>query len=625
MRTRTSIKRPWRRARTEDAQGICTGYEDARGKWHAAPPETVKAIRRAMGAVPAERGRIEPVRIVHQGDALSVSSPSKLILENGVVLQVAGELPRRVPFGYHTLRPDNGGPAARLIVTPRQCHLPEGLPTWGWAVQLYALRSAGSWGIGDLRDLRRLARWSASELGAGVLQINPLCASTPVLPQQPSPYYPGSRCFRNPLYLCIEEVPGASASQLNIEELAAAGRRLNRWRRIDRNAVFRLKMEALRRIYARFSGNPSYGTFCERQGPLLERFATFCGLAELYGGDWRTWPEKYRHPDSPAVHQFAAEEAGRVGFYKWLQWLLDEQFRRAAVEIGIVQDLPIGMDPAGADAWIWQDMLARDVHVGAPPDPFNSLGQDWGLPPFVAPKLRSAGYAPFAETMRANLRDAGGLRIDHVMGLFRLFWIPPGEKPHKGCYVRYPFGDLLSILALESQRSKALVVGEDLGTVEPQVRRELAARRILSYRVLWFENAFPRKYPELALAAVTTHDLPTIAGLWTGSDLEAQKGIGLPVDEKGFAAIRGRLRRMARLRDQARLREVIVRTHRLLSEAPCLIVLGTLEDALAVPERPNMPGTVSEWPNWSLALPMPLDAIKRDPLVRAVARALNRG
>jgi 4-alpha-glucanotransferase len=621
----------FRRARQADAWGVCSGYEDASGRWHSARAKTLAAIRAAMGRQEkASQRREELLRVVRQGESLRIASPSDLLLEDGGVLRVAETLPRRLPLGYHLLRPAGGGPDVPLAVCPRQCFLPEGLPTWGWSVQGYALRSAGSWGIGDLRDLRRLARWSAGELGAGVLQISPLCAATPTLPQQASPYFPSSRCFRNPLYLCVEDVPGASARGVDLEPLAAEGKKLNGQRRIDRDAVFRLKIEALRRIYEKGVRNLFYrrpsGRWTQKVPDtfLLERFATFCALAEAHGADWRMWPGRYRHPDSSAVRQFAEKQAGRVGFHKWLQWLLEEQFRRAAVEIEIVQDLPVGMDPAGADAWMWQDALAGDVHVGAPPDPFNTQGQDWGLQPFVPHKLRDARYTPFVDTVRASLRGAGGLRVDHVMGLFRLYWIPPGGKPQEGCYVRYPSDDLLGLLALESRRNGALVIGEDLGTVEAGVREELASRRVLSYRVLWFEPTGPPKYPELAVAAVTTHDLPTVAGLWSGRDLAAQARIGMPADEKGFRAIRSRLKRMAKLRENASLREVIRRTYKLLAEAPSMVLLGTLEDAQGVHERPNMPGTVNEWPNWSLALPKTLEEIEGDRLVREVGKAMDR-
>ena len=243
-------------------------------------------------------------------------------------------------------------------------------------MQLYALRSAESWGIGDLADLRRLAKWSATDLGAGILLINPLHAVTPVIPQQPSPYFPSSRGFRNVLYLRIEEVSGAAEGGIELEPLVAAGRALNRERYIDRDAIFRLKMQALGRLWLRFGGDPAFDTYRHEQGDALQQFAIFCALAEHYGRGWQAWPAEYRHPNTQAVTRYAAERADRVRFHQWLQWLLDAQLAQAAAELPVMQDLPIGVDPNGADAWAWQDVLAADVTVGAPPDKYNTLGQE---------------------------------------------------------------------------------------------------------------------------------------------------------------------------------------------------------------------------------------------------------
>jgi 4-alpha-glucanotransferase len=269
-------------------------------------------------------------------------------------------------------------------------------------------------------------------------------------------------------------------------------------------------------------------------------------------------------------------------------------------------------------------VLATQVTVGAPPDQYNTLGQDWGLPPFIPHKLRAAAYEPFRQTIRATLRHAGGLRIDHVMGLFRLYWIPQGMDPSLGAYVRYAADELLAIVALESQRARAVVVGEDLGTVEEEVRERLATHRLLSYRLLWFEADPPARYPELALAAVTTHDLPTIAGMWSGTDLRTQQRLGLRPNEAGLREIAERLRAMTSLPMRAKIHEVIVRAHQLLAEAPSVVVTATLEDALAVEERPNMPSTTAEWPNWSLALPTSLGDLETQALTRAVADTLRR-
>jgi 4-alpha-glucanotransferase len=446
------------------------------------------------------------------------------------------------------------------------------------------------------------------------------------VPQEPSPYFPSSRRYRNPLYLRIEEAPGAAEAGLDLERLSAQGRALTADRRIDRDAVFRLKMAALDGLWARAARDaPGLVRYRAREGRGLTEFATFCALAERHGSGWRRWPAEHRHPASPAVERFAAEDAGRVLFHGWVQWLLDEQLARAGQAIRLVTDLAIGFDGEGADAWAWQDVLAQGVTVGAPPDDFALEGQDWGLPPFVPHRLRAAGYGPFVETVRAGLRHAGGMRVDHVMGLFRLYWVPGGATARDGAYVRYPTDDLLAILALESERARALVIGEDLGTVEPGVRERLLAEGILSTRVLWFEPTPPEGYPAQSLAAVTTHDLPTVRGVWTGSDLEEQSAVGLRPNAAATEALRQRLRELTGLDASAASPAVTVAVHRRLAEAPSLLVAATLEDALDVAERPNLPGTTADRrANWSLALPEPLEAIQADPRPRALAGIFAR-
>jgi 4-alpha-glucanotransferase len=610
-----------------DVWGIEEGYEDALGAWHETPPATRVALLAAMGVDPAAQSAppTAPVQVIRPQQVFPLEGPTELTLEEGTVLQLDTALPPDLPLGYHTLRPLDGGPAVQLIVSPGHCWEPHRPRQWGWAVQLYALRSHGSWGMGDLADLRRLAAWSATALQADLLMVNPLGAALPILPQQPSPYFPSSRRYRNLLYLRIEEIPGAPALGADLERLAATGRALNQERIIDRDTIFRLKVAALEQLWQGFGGDPAFEQYCHTQGDTLARFALFCTLAEHYGQGWRHWPAAYRHPQAPAVQRFATAHRARIRFHQWVQWLLDTQLARVAAALPVMQDLPIGVDPNGADAWVWQDLLATDVTVGAPPDEFNTLGQNWGLPAFVPHKLRAAAYQPFRETLQAVLRHAAGLRIDHVMGLFRLFWIPPEAEPSLGAYVRYPADELLAILALESHRAQAFVVGEDLGTVEAAARDHLTAHGLLSYRLLWFETEPPSHYPARTLAAVTTHDLPTIAGLWSGADLQAQHDLGLQPNTAGLQAIRQRLQAMTGLPEAAASEEVVLRTHQLLAEAPSAVLLATLEDALAVAERPNMPNTTTEWPNWSRALPCALEAIECHPLVQAVAMVVQRG
>jgi 4-alpha-glucanotransferase len=285
--------------------------------------------------------------------------------------------------------------------------------------------------------------------------------------------------------------------------------------------------------------------------------------------------------------------------------------------------LAIGVDPGGADAWMWQDVLAPSMSVGAPADEYNTQGQDWGIPPFDPWKLRDSAYEPFIETVRAGFRHAGGLRFDHVMGLFRLFWIPASAgSPKEGTYVRYPFRDLLDILALESERAGAYVVGEDLGTVEDFVREELYNRKVLSYRLVWFEPSPPREFPGRALSAVTTHDLPTVPGLWTGADLAAQRERNMNPNEESTAGLRRKIQELTGVSEDAPVTEVVQRVYEVLADAPSMLVAATLDDALGVVERPNFPGT-TDARNWSVALPAPLEDIEVDPRVDSIARVLN--
>ncbi|HEY4309257.1 MAG TPA: 4-alpha-glucanotransferase [Pirellulales bacterium] len=545
----------------------------------------------------------------------------ELRLEDGTSLTVDGRLPADVPLGYHDFLPRGARDPIRLIISPGQC---PAAPTkiWGWAVQLYAVRSRTSWGMGDMADLRTLAEW-ADRQGAGFVLVNPLSAVDPVVPQEPSPYYPSSRRFRNPLYIHIAAVPGAEQLQSELASISTAGHELNQSPRIIRDKVFQIKQQALERIWQVFAGDRAFDSFCREQGAPLRQFATFCTLVEKLGADWSRWPAEYARPDAPGMARFEAENLRRVEYHQWLQWLLDLQLAAAGSALRIVQDMPIGIAARGADAWTWQDVLADGITVGAPPDMYNTQGQNWGIPPWAPRLLEQAKYEPFVQTIRALLRHAGGLRIDHVMGLFRLFWIPQGMSAVEGTYVEYPAEDLLNIVALESHRAGAFVVGEDLGTVGKNVRRMLADAQILSNRLLWFESQPTSEYPSLALAAVTTHDLPTIAGLWTGADLAAQQELDLRPNVEATIAIRDRLREMTGVADSAPPEDVIRATYRLLADAPSSLVTATLEDALAVEQRPNMPATVDQWPNWRIPLVRSLEELLTSPLANDIASTLS--
>ncbi|MHB1534428.1 MAG: 4-alpha-glucanotransferase [Acidimicrobiales bacterium] len=604
--------------------GVARGYHDALGAWREVPDATISGVLASMGAARRsgpddDEVPIVTLRLDHPMPALDAGT---LILEDGGSVEVGGPAPPDLPAGYHLLQRHDGRPDLSLVVSPGRCPRPAGRG-WGWAAQLYASRSRDSWGMGDLADLRSLGEWSAS-LGASMTLINPLHATPPGPHPEPSPYFASSRCFANPLYLRVEDVPGAQRLE-DLDALAASGRALNRERHIDRDKVWALKSPALETLFAAFDGDAGFDSYCAERGRALQGFATFSALAEQFGVPWQDWPEPYRRPESPAVAELAASPEGRrrLRFHAWLQWQIDRQLAAAADALPLVQDLAIGVNAGGADAWLYQDAFAAGMRVGAPPDEFNTLGQDWGLPPWDPWRLRAAGYAPFIETVRAGFRHTGGLRFDHVMGLFRLFWIPDGGLPAEGAYVRYPYWDLLNILALEAQRAGAYVVGEDLGTVEDHVRAELAGRQVLSYRLLWFEPERPPHWPDQALGSVTTHDLPTIAGVWSGADLQVQQVLGLSPNEEAATGLRRRLEDWAGVAPDAPVEEVVTRTYASLAGAPSDLLTATLDDAAAVEERPNMPGTTDEWPNWSMALPVPLEELESSTLAGRIAAVLG--
>jgi 4-alpha-glucanotransferase len=611
-----------------DRWGVVSEYVDNGGQRRITSPETRQALHAAMGESPSQLfdgSAWPPVMVVRAGEMTPVPAPGELTLEDGAALPIHESLPHDLPLGYHELRALKGDGRTRVIVCPEACLLDPAMRIWGWSAQLYAARSKQSWGIGDMADLHRLARWS-KQCGAEMLMVNPLTASAPFPIHEASPYYPTSRRFRNPLYLCVEEVPGAAECELDWIDLSVAGRKLNDDRRIDRQRVFELKIPALTKIWDRVreTCNGAFEDYCRQQGESLRQYATYCVLAEQFGGDWRQWDSEYQRHDSQAVHQFRQERGERVRFHQWLQWLLDDQFARAAREIRIVQDLPIGFDPGGADAWVWQDMIACGVSVGAPPDQFNIEGQNWQLSPLIPHRLKAAGYQPFIETVQASLRHAGGLLIDHVMGLHRLFWIPPGTPAWEGAYVRCPFEDLLGILALESHRAGAWVAGEDLGTVPAEVRCGVEQHRILSYRLLLFEDGSPADFPWQAMAALSTHDLPTAAGLWSGADVAACLERGIPTAAAGWEGIRRRWASATGLALDAPIEELIARIYAYLAQAPSAVLVASLNDALTVEERPNMPGTISEWPNWSIGLPKSIESLESARLPESIAKSLAR-
>lgn len=559
-------------------------------------------------------------------------------IDGRLIGQATFTLPQGLPLGYHTLRARAGTEEAAcpLIVTPDRLP-PVPRRSWGVAAQLYSVRSAGSWGLGDLADLADLAVWSSAVHRAGFLLINPLHAAAPVAPMEPSPYLPTSRRFLNPVYLRVERIPEYAAlpvaGRAVVEDLLAGLRaQLAGVPRIDRDSVWATKSRALELVHAvpRPAGRElAFRAYRRSEGAALEDFATWCALAEIHGPDWRTWPEELRDNTSAAVANFRAEHRARVDFWAWVQWVTDEQLaatqlaaRRAGMPIGLMTDLAVGVDPGGADCWRLADVFAAGVTVGAPPDPFNQNGQDWSQPPWRPDRLAELGYAPFRDMVRAALRSAGGLRVDHILGLFRLWWIPAGAAPTEGTYVRYDHEALVGILALEAHRAGAVVVGEDLGTVEPWVREYLAARGILGTSILWFEYEFdgdgrplrPERWRRDCLASVTTHDLPPTAGYLVGSHVRLREELGLltrPLEVELAADAAERQAWLATLTERGLLgrhastEQTVAALYRYLTLTPAVLLAVALPDLVGDLRTQNQPGTIDEYPNWRVPLAGP--------------------
>lgn len=558
------------------------------------------------------------------------------------------ELPADLPLGYHRVvarvdgAEDDQSAEMTLVVSPAWLGLPPALGDrrgWGLGTQLYSVTSQQSWGTGDLVDLADLAVWSAAEHGADYVLINPLHAAEPVPPLEPSPYLPSSRRFANPLYLRPEQIPEYATAEVAVR--AQVARRLTVLRaelaeaagagdeQIDRDSSWLAKRAALRLIFdvERTPGREvAFAGYRARQGQGLLDFAAWSVLAEEFGPAFRSWPEPYQHPESPAVADYVAQHRTDIDFVCWLQWVLDEQLahsqqaaRRAGMALGIMHDLAVGVSPEGADAWCLQETYAQGITVGAPPDPYNQNGQDWSQPPWRPDRLAASGYAPYRELVANVLRNAGGLRVDHVIGLFRLWWIPAGAGPKNGTYVRYDHEAMIGILALEAHRAGAVVVGEDLGTVEPWVRTYLAERGILGTSILWFEFDFdhggaplaPERWREYCLASVTTHDLPPTAGYLVGDHVRLRDQLGvltrpladeLAVDEAERKAWLDNLIARGGLTEGADVEETVLALHRYLTWTPSRLLCVALTDAVGERQTQNQPGTIDEYPNWRVPL-----------------------
>lgn len=584
-------------------------------------------------------------------------------LDGHLVGEASFVVPADLPLGYHRihLRSGDAESDAPLIVTPAWLGLPArmgGARTWGLATQLYSVRSAASWGLGDLVDLADLAVWAGARHGAGYLLVNPLHAAAPTAPMEPSPYLPTSRRFVNPLYLRVEAIAEFAALPKRgpVHKLAARVRaKAAKSDILDRDGAWAAKRAALKLVYEvpRSAGRElAFQAFKDREGTALDNFATWCALAEKHGGNWRQWPAGLQHPANPEVAKFAERHPGAVDFHRWLQWQLDEQLAaaqsqavRTGMPLGIMHDLAVGVHPTGADAWALQEVLALGVTAGAPPDEFNQLGQDWSQPPWRPDRLEELGYQPFRALIQAVLRHAGGVRIDHIIGLFRLWWIPDGVPPTDGTYVRYNHDAMIGIVALEAHRAGAVVVGEDLGTVEPWVRDYLRERGVLGTSILWFElDPYSRgplaaeHWRELCLSSVTTHDLPPTPGYLAGEHVRLRHALGLlarPVadeladDRVEQAAWMAELRRVGLLGADADEKAVIAALYAYLGRTPSRLLALALTDAVGERRTQNQPGTTDEYPNWRVPLggpdgrPLLLEDVFTDRRAAALAEVLR--
>jgi (1->4)-alpha-D-glucan 1-alpha-D-glucosylmutase len=530
--------------------------------------------------------------------------------------------------------------AKRIALEKAACHQPEllarGARVWGFVVQLYGIRSERNWGIGDFSDLRAVVELAAS-LGAGVVGVNPLHAA------HVSPYSPSSRHALSTVYLDIESIPEfahCNEAQRLTKSRAFLSRllTLRKAELVDYDGVRAAKHEVLELLYACLRRNRArrrrLAEWLAKSPKELRDYALYEALREKLGaGGWQSWPKEYQKPSSPAVRRFAKAKDERVHFHAYLQWNARQQLdlvqRRAqelGMPIGLYFDLALGADRGGAEVWSEREAYAIEASIGAPPDEFNPRGQDWGLPPYSPRALRAAGYGPFVELLRANMPQGGALRLDHVMALARLYWIPTGNKPDKGGYVIYPLADLLGVLARESRRNRCMVIGEDLGTVTPELRRALNDAGVLSYRPLLFEKdpqgefSAPAAYPREALSCLSTHDLPTWRGYWATKDLELRRELGLTVDfEKERAQREQEKERLKRALEREGLDTSAAGAHAFLARTPSKILMVQPEDVFELVEQANLPGTVDQHPNWRRKLPVALERWKSDPRVQKLA------
>jgi 4-alpha-glucanotransferase len=627
---------------------------------------------RAQFTVTREDGAIERFEL----GLWELPQDEALAMEGHTRVRVRARLPLRLPLGYHEILARVGPLSAsmRYIVTPERAwvdpHFGRGGRAAGITISLYGLRSDRNWGCGDFRDLGEFVEWAAAELDVSFIGLNPLHAIHNRRPFNTSPYLPNCIFYRNFIYLDVEGMEDFAASRRTLDlrrspdvetEIAA----LRAAPFVEYERVAALKLRCLKLAFVRFLRERRRGSaragefeaFRAREGDLLEKFALYCALDEhIHRSDpsvwvWPDWPHCYQDPGSPESRAFAQKHWRSVLFYEYLQWQIDLQLRRVqqtardrGLSIGLYHDLALATDRFGSDYWAHRPFFVPGCRVGSPPDDFAPSGQDWGFPPPNAIRHREDGYRLFAESIRKNVRHGGALRIDHVMRMFRLYWIPDGLNASDGAYVKERSLDFLRVLALESVRNRVVVIGEDLGTVEPEVRKTLARFGILSYRLFYFEKEkdgrFRRfdHYPAQALVSSTTHDLPTLAGFWIGTDLQERLAAGVVSEDEFRAQSTGRAREKQRMldtlfglglmpahlpREAAAFPELTGEIHNavvgFLALTPSQFLAINQEDLTKETEQQNLPGTTWQYPNWGRKMRYTIAQLRADPEARGYA------
>ncbi|MEG3127495.1 4-alpha-glucanotransferase [Pantoea cypripedii] len=667
--------------------GIALRFINAKGEPATISDDTKRALLEVMATPAGKTPPLPPVQ-VFAGRAKRQLLPQgsgefswQLISEQGKQWQGSvqgGEvlpLPPRLPQGYHqlTLRKGRQQWLTRIILAPRRCYLPapleQGEKRWGALVQLYTLRSDHNWGIGDFGDLERMLEQVAAQ-GGDFVGLNPLHALYPAQPEMASPYSPTSRYWLNVLYIDVgqlEDFQRSSAAQRWWKSAktrrALEQARASDW--VDYRAVAELKIHALRLVWQTFQQHPGseFQQFMVQGGEHLRYQAAFDGIqAERCAEDqqtwgWTGWPEGWRNAQLPEVQQWCAQHEDEIQFWSWLQFLAQQQFascwqrsQQLGMTVGLYRDLAVGVAQGSAETWQDPQLYKLRASVGAPPDRLGPLGQNWSLPPLDPHVMRARGYQPFIDLLRANMRDCGALRIDHVMGLLRLWWIPYGETADKGAYVAYPVQDLLAILALESQRHRCMVIGEDLGTVPKEIVSLLRNSGIFSWKVLWFEQhhdesyRLPGEYPRQSIASASTHDLPTLTGFWEAGDLLLGNKLGLYPGASVLQSLQQQRAKQkqalldalhqagalpARSAKQATKLAMSptlnLAIHRFLAATESALLGLQPEDWLGMDSPVNVPGTVEQYPNWRRKLSVTLETMFADGEVQRLLKAVNGG